>query len=67
MKEHGYQIIGLIGFIVAGVLFVIVGWRANDMLTVSASLIWTASCFVWMIPLLRAAPGVETSIPPSSD
>lgn len=54
MKDASYRIIGLLGFVVAGVLFVIVGLRSGDMLTVAASVIWTLSCVVWLIPLVRS-------------
>ncbi|MEE9388693.1 MAG: hypothetical protein V3U96_08780 [Paracoccaceae bacterium] len=53
MKDETYQIIGLAGFILAGLIFVVVGLKAGDMLTVIASLIWTASCIVWMVPLMK--------------
>ena len=51
MKAETYQIIGLVGFILAGLLFIAVGIRAGDMLTVIASVIWTASCVIWIVPL----------------
>ncbi|MEE9375594.1 MAG: hypothetical protein V3V04_04605 [Rhizobiaceae bacterium] len=53
MSDKWYQIIGLIGFILAGLIFILVGWRADDMLTVLGSVIWTLSCLVWIIPLLK--------------
>ena len=53
MSEDRYQMIGLIGFIIAGLLFIWIGLRAEDALTVVASVIWTLSCVIWMIPLLR--------------
>lgn len=52
MQEKYYQIIGLAGFIIAGILFIAVGVRSDDMLTIIASVIWTLSCVVWLIPLL---------------
>ncbi len=52
MKEKHYQMIGLTGFIIAGLLFVLVGLNTGDMLTITASIIWTLSCIVWMIPLV---------------
>ena len=54
MSEKTCQLIGLIGFVIAGILFVIVGMKAGDTLTILASVIWTLSCLVWMIPLLRS-------------
>ena len=53
MDDKPYQIIGLFGFIIAGILFVIVGMRAGDVLTTIGSAVWTASCLVWLWPLLR--------------
>ena len=52
MHEQRYQIIGLAGFILAGVLFIIAGLRAGDVLTTSGSVIWTLSCVIWLIPYL---------------
>ena len=53
MNDETYQIIGLVGFILAGLIFIAVGLRAGDFLTVLGSIIWTASCVVWMIPIIR--------------
>ena len=61
MADRSYQMAGLIGFIVAGILFVITGWRFGDMLAVSGSPIWIVSCLIWMIPLFRKTP--EASSP----
>lgn len=52
MDDDKAQLIGLIGFILAGLIFAVVGVRADDPLTVIGSLIWTASCLVWMIPIV---------------
>ncbi len=54
MKDDNFQIIGLVGFILAGLIFVVVGLRAGDTLTVLGSIIWTASCMIWMIPIIRS-------------
>ncbi|MGI9365603.1 MAG: hypothetical protein ACR2O8_10510 [Rhizobiaceae bacterium] len=54
MREDHYQMIGLIGFIIAGILFVAVGVKHGDMLTTVGSLVWTASCIVWMIPYFNS-------------
>jgi len=53
MEERHYQIIGLVGFIIAGVIFTIVGIKAGDLLTIFGSVIWTLSCLIWLIPYLR--------------
>lgn len=53
MKDDKYQLIGLIGFIIAGFIFIAVGVRAGDWLTIFGSLFWIVSCMIWMIPLVR--------------
>ncbi len=53
MEEKWYQIIGLVGFIIAGIIFIVVGIQYGDSLTIIGSIIWTASCIIWMIPLVR--------------
>lgn len=53
MDERYYQIIGLFGFIIAGFVFIAAGINSGDLLTVIGSVIWTVSCLIWMIPLLR--------------
>ncbi len=53
MDEKHYQIIGLLGFIVAGFIFIAVGIKFGDMLTILGSTVWILSCLVWMIPLLK--------------
>lgn len=57
MTEKHYQIIGLVGFIVAGFIFIAVGIRSDDILTVIGSMVWTVSCVIWIIPLLRPPKG----------
>ncbi len=54
MQERHYQIIGLIGFIIAGFIFIAVGVRSDDILTVIGSVVWTLACMIWMIPLFRS-------------
>jgi len=53
MDERHYQLVGLIGFIIAGLLFVAVGIRLGDSLTIIGSAVWIAACVVWLIPVLR--------------
>ncbi len=53
MDEKHYQIIGLLGFIVAGFIFIAAGIKSGDMLTILGSTVWILSCLVWMIPLLK--------------
>lgn len=53
MSEDHYQIIGLIGFIIAGGIFVAVGVRFEDPLTIAGSVVWIISCLIWLIPYLK--------------
>ncbi|MGH1504749.1 MAG: hypothetical protein ACRBI6_14405 [Acidimicrobiales bacterium] len=53
MTEKQSQVLGLGGFIVAGLLFIVAGVRAGDWLTLAGSALWTVSCVIWLIPLLR--------------
>ena len=53
MSEKTCQIIGLIGFIIAGILFVLIGLREDDPLTIAASMVWNAACLIWLWPLIR--------------
>jgi len=52
MDEKYYQIIGLIGFILAGFIFIAVGVKLDDMLTIVGSVVWVLSCLIWMVPLV---------------
>jgi hypothetical protein len=53
MQEKHYQFVGLIGFILAGFIFIAVGINYGDPLTILGSVVWVISCLVWMIPLVR--------------
>jgi len=48
-----YQAVGLTGFVISGIIFLIAGIRAGDGLTIAGSLAWTLSCVVWAIPSFR--------------
>ena len=54
MDDDKYQLIGLIGFIIAGFIFIAVGVKFGDWLTILGSIVWILSCLVWMIPILRS-------------
>ncbi|MEM9563328.1 MAG: hypothetical protein AAGA93_11955 [Actinomycetota bacterium] len=54
MSEQRSQLFGLIGFILAGFVFVAVGLRAGDALTVFGSVLWIVSCVIWLLPLVRS-------------
>lgn len=50
MSEKTSQFLGLIGFIIAGILFVIIGIRDDDWLVIAASMVWNVACMIWLIP-----------------
>ena len=52
MNERTCQMLGLIGFVIAGIFFVIIGLRDGDWLVIAASMVWNASCLIWLIPHL---------------
>ncbi len=54
MDDNRCQIIGLVGFIIAGLIFVAAGIKFGDPLTISGSVVWIVSCLVWMIPFVRS-------------
>ena len=54
LRDTDYQLIGLIGFILAGFIFIAVGIKFGDVLTVVGSIVWILSCLVWMIPFVRS-------------
>jgi len=56
MAEKRCQLIGLIGFIIAGFVFIAAGINFGDTLTIVGSVIWVLSCMIWMIPLVRSDP-----------
>ena len=53
MTEDHYQIAGLVGFIIAGLVFIAAGINFGDPLTIIGSAIWVISCLIWMVPLVR--------------
>ena len=55
MSEQQSQILGLIGFVLAGLVFIAAGARSGDPLTIIGSTLWILSCLIWMIPLVRSS------------
>ena len=53
MKDAHYQIAGLVGFILAGIVFIAVGIKYGDPLTILGSVIWVISCLIWLVPLVK--------------
>ena len=47
--------LGLIGFVLAGFVFVAAGVRSGDVLTIVGSALWIVSCLIWMVPLVRSS------------
>ena len=54
MDERRYQIMGLLGFNAAGIVFIAAGINFGDGLTILGNVIWVFSCIVWMIPLVKS-------------
>jgi hypothetical protein len=52
MSQHGFQVVGLFGFIASGVLFSTSAIRADDWLSLTGSIVWMAACVLWLVPLL---------------
>ena len=52
MKTFYFELIGLIGFFISGLIFIVAGLRSEDYLAVSGSIIWTVACVLWFIPVL---------------
>lgn len=55
MNEQRSQMLGLMGFVLAGFVFIAAGVRSGDGLTIIGSALWVLSCLIWMIPLLRSS------------
>lgn len=53
------QLWGWILFVICGVLFTLSGVRAQDALTITASIVFLLACVVFMIPLVKAIKRVE--------
>ncbi len=47
------DIVGLSGFSVSGLLFVISSIRAGDPFSLAGSIVWIISCLAWIAALLR--------------
>jgi len=52
MKTFYFELFGLIGFFISGLIFIIAGLRSGDYLAVFGSIVWTAACLLWMIPVI---------------
>ena len=49
MEDRHYQIIGMLGFIIAVLVFIAAGITLGDTLAIVGSVIW----LIWMIPVLK--------------
>ena len=58
-KELRAQLWGWILFVICGILFTYSGVRAQDTVTIAASVIFLLACLVFMIPLVKAITGDE--------
>lgn len=54
MTESQYQLAGLTGFVVSGLIFLASGIRAGDLLTIAGSVTWILACAIWAVPFLKA-------------
>ena len=52
MNHLKYELLGIIGFFISGIIFIIAGIRSGDLLSITGSVIWTSACVLWMVPLL---------------
>jgi len=52
MKTFYFELFGLIGFFISGLIFIVAGLRSGDYLAASGSIIWTVACLLWVIPVL---------------
>ena len=53
MNVERYQLLGLAGFILSGIIFLLSGILNRDFLTFAGSLVWIIACIIWLIPLLQ--------------
>ena len=52
MKIFYFELFGLIGFFISGLIFIVAGLRSGDDLAVSGSIVWTVACLLWLVPVL---------------
>ena len=52
MKTFYFELFGLIGFFISGLIFIVAGLKSGDYLAVSGSVVWTFACVLWFIPVL---------------
>ena len=52
MKTFYFELFGLIGFFISGLMFIVAGLRSGDYLAVSGSIVWTVACLLWLVPVL---------------
>ena len=52
MKNFYFELFGLIGFFISGLIFIVAGLRSGDYFAVSGSIVWTAACVLWFIPVI---------------
>ena len=53
MSDERCEQLGLVGFIIAGILFVAIGLRDCDLLVIAASVVWNAACLICLVPHFR--------------
>jgi hypothetical protein len=53
-KSLKAQLWGWVLFVICGLLFTIAGVRANDIVSIAASIVFLLGCVVFLIPLVQA-------------
>ena len=67
MSDENYQLLGLIGFVLSGVFFLVSGLQSGDVLTIGGSVAWIIACYGWAVPLYRSKRLATASAATSSD
>lgn len=53
MRDHRFEIAGLVGFILSGLIFLANAVGEGDTGTVVGSIVWIVACGLWLVPLVR--------------
>lgn len=59
LKEKHFQIAGLLGFIVSGLIFLVPAIINKDVFSIAGIIVWILACITWLIPILK--PGENTN------
>lgn len=53
MDDDRYQLFGLIGFVLSGLVFLAAAIVNGDWWTFTGAVVWIAACALWLVPFLR--------------